>query len=101
MVDQKTAFFHEGCGRKAAAVKCVAGPKRKAEMAARVMRMATESQAPVEQMLLSHLPWSSPRMLMRVMRASQRTAKEMKYEGLAASGRPRAPAAKRSEPAPK
>src|SRR5580658_6769579 len=101
MVDQKIAFLNEKCGTKAAAVKCVAGPNRMAAAAARATRTRIESQQPVEQMLLSHLPPSSPRMLTMVMTASHTVAKDMKYAGLAARAWPRAPAAKSSEPAPK
>src|SRR5450432_4064057 len=71
-LDQNMALSSDLWGMRLATEKCVAEPKRAYESAARMSSAESGMMLPRELMLFSHLPKLTPRMLSRVMMASQK-----------------------------
>src|SRR4051812_5687711 len=76
--DQKTALSRDKRGVRVVAVNCVAEPNLCHENAAIKMSTDRGTRLPMEQMLLSHLPESTPRTLSTTVMVSQKAANAMK-----------------------
>src|ERR1700722_9166673 len=99
--DQNTALSRDQCGIMLARVNGVAGPNRIHDTAAIIISRASGTRLPIEQMLLSHLPASTPRMFSTMITVSQNAANPMKYSGLLFKCAARGPNAINTDAAPK
>ena len=84
-----------------ATVNGVAGPNRIHDTAAIIISTASGTRLPIEQILFSHLPESTPRIFSTMIRVSQNAANPMKYSGLLFKCCARGPNAIRTDAAPK